>query len=287
MPNPYGMTEVDVPGILAGYENLQDRRVQRMMAERQMQMQDRQLEQQDRAAAAWAKFNQGRQAASGGVSGAAGAYETPRGAQTPAQPAQQPQAAEYDPWDDPAAQQELLASLSGAIPMSEVMQIRQAFKTHSKEQREEAAANWDQLARAFFNLRQIPAAERPAAFQQMLPMLRALEIPDEMLVQPDLSDRGLEWGVDQARDIEKLITGRTPDVQSVPGVGLFPVTPGSPFPDFGNGGARPEAQIGTPAITDGATATNPETGEKIIYRNGQWEPAGGASGNAGGGFPGY
>ena len=102
-----------------------------------------------------------------------------------------------------------------------------------------------------------------------------------------MSVRGLEWGVDQARDIEKLITGRTPDVQSVPGVGLFPVTPGSPFPDFGNGGARPEAQIGTPAITDGATATNPETGEKIIYRNGQWEPAGGASGNAGGGFPGY
>lgn len=44
------------------------------------------------------------------------------------------------------------------------------------------------------------------------------------------------------------------------------------------------AQQGEDAVQEGATATNPQTGEKIIFRNGQWQAAGGGGGNATGGF---
>lgn len=40
----------------------------------------------------------------------------------------------------------------------------------------------------------------------------------------------------------------------------------------------------TPQIQDGTTATNPQTGQKIILRNGQWQPMGGSVGNDAGGF---
>ena len=39
-------------------------------------------------------------------------------------------------------------------------------------------------------------------------------------------------------------------------------------------------------VQEGATATHPETREKVIYRNGQWKPIGGSVGNGTGGFPG-
>lgn len=47
------------------------------------------------------------------------------------------------------------------------------------------------------------------------------------------------------------------------------------------------AAAGAPAggYQEGATATNPQTGEKIIFRNGAWQPMGGTAGNGGGGFP--
>lgn len=57
-------------------------------------------------------------------------------------------------------------------------------------------------------------------------------------------------------------------------------TPDPNYP-FARSGAQPEGGD----LQDGATATNPQTGEKIQYRNGAWIPMGGASGNAGGGFP--
>lgn len=53
-------------------------------------------------------------------------------------------------------------------------------------------------------------------------------------------------------------------------------------PNPGNAPAGASAQGG---IQDGATATNPQTGERIIFRNGQWQPMGGTAGNGGGNFP--
>lgn len=49
---------------------------------------------------------------------------------------------------------------------------------------------------------------------------------------------------------------------------------------------RPNAMAPQPSagVQEGATATNPKTNEKIIFRNGQWQPVGGSVGNGTGGF---
>lgn len=48
-----------------------------------------------------------------------------------------------------------------------------------------------------------------------------------------------------------------------------------------------DMQTGAPVgggVQEGATATNKQTGEKLMFRGGQWVPAGGAGGNVSGGF---
>lgn len=61
-------------------------------------------------------------------------------------------------------------------------------------------------------------------------------------------------------------------------------SPGGQVAHFHRGGQAP-AQAG--GVSEGATATNPKTGEKIQYKGGQWVPMGGGAGNGTGGFPGH
>ncbi|EHU5816699.1 DNA transfer protein [Salmonella enterica] len=49
---------------------------------------------------------------------------------------------------------------------------------------------------------------------------------------------------------------------------LFDDVPAQPTPQGGNG----QTKAAPSGISEGATATNPKTGQKIIYRNGQWQP---------------
>lgn len=275
MPSPYGITEVDVPGLLGVYQGAQDRRYQRMLEARRMAMEDRQIEREGKMADAWDKFLTPK----GGVEGAAQSYDASGAPPPAASPAQ-----DFDPWTDEAAQNELIGSL-GHIDPKQAMELRSAFSKMGKEQREAAGEAWGMIANTAFQLRQMPPDARAAEFQRLTPMLEQMGL-GEYLGQVDLSDQGLETIVNQGRDIEAVIKGRTPTVESVPGVGLYPVTPGSAYPDFGNGGARASAGIGQPVtVQEGATATNPTTGQQIIFRGGQWVPAtGGSGGNAAGGF---
>lgn len=229
MGNPYGITEVDVPGALAAYQNNQDRRVQRLLATRQDTREQAEFDRGERVANAWAKFSQRGQ---GGVQGAASAYgqeATPQGA-APPQQAPQP---DYDPWQDDAAQQELLSTLTALDPQ-QAMQVRTAMRQSSKEERDHAAESWSSIGNAAFQLRQMPPADRPAALQRQLPILQSLGVPQELLSQIDLTDAGLESYVTHARDLEAVIRGSTPTVmEEQAGSTLRPVTPGSPYPNFG------------------------------------------------------
>ncbi|HDS4154135.1 TPA: phage DNA ejection protein [Escherichia coli] len=49
---------------------------------------------------------------------------------------------------------------------------------------------------------------------------------------------------------------------------LFDDVPAQPTPQGGNG----QTKAAPSGISEGATATNPKTGKKLIYRNGQWQP---------------
>lgn len=72
-----------------------------------------------------------------------------------------------------------------------------------------------------------------------------------------------------------------------PGGSLFGISPTGDVREVvraNPGTAAPMAPVGG-GVQEGATATNRQTGEKIIYRGGQWVPAGGGGGNAPGNFP--
>jgi hypothetical protein len=62
-----------------------------------------------------------------------------------------------------------------------------------------------------------------------------------------------------------------------------------PFTDAQGNEGLMRTRTGMPpqqgSIQEGATATNPKTNEKIIFRNGQWQPVGGSVGNGTEGFP--
>lgn len=62
-----------------------------------------------------------------------------------------------------------------------------------------------------------------------------------------------------------------------PGGSVAEVLPGQ-APRYAIGGGQ------AAGIQEGATATNPQTGEKVIYRGGQWVPMGGGVSNGTGGF---
>lgn len=49
---------------------------------------------------------------------------------------------------------------------------------------------------------------------------------------------------------------------------LFDDVPAQPTPQGGNG----QTKAAPSGVSEGATATNPKTGQKLIYRNGQWQP---------------
>jgi len=123
--------------------------------------------------------------------------------------------------------------------------------------------------------------------QQIAPRLIQLGVDDDMLANADLSDRGLEIVVNQSRDIENVIKSVTPSVVPVSGMGLYPVTPGSPFPDFGNGGAAPAAQVNLPRPTSAAERDALPEGSQYIAPDGSVMQKGGGGSAPASGFPGW
>lgn len=73
-----------------------------------------------------------------------------------------------------------------------------------------------------------------------------------------------------------------------PGGSLFGISPTGNVREVvraNPGTAAPMAPVGG-GVQEGATATNPQTGQKLIFRSGQWQPVGGGAGNGTNSFPG-
>ena len=86
----------------------------------------------------------------------------------------------------------------------------------------------------------------------------------------------------------QYLENTAPEIRSIEAGGsLAAVDPRTGQPTFtvlpNPGGMQPGAPAGS-AVQEGATATNPQTGEKIMFRGGQWVPMGGGGGNAPGNF---
>lgn len=113
---------------------------------------------------------------------------------------------------------------------------------------------------------------------QELFILDALEDPEKLTaVQQDIQSLGIDPSTPEGRAaVAELVLFKfgkeTTDEFGRPSVALPQITlPGQ------------QQQI-QQTINEGAIASNPQTGERIIFRNGQWQPIGDVGSNASGGF---
>lgn len=239
--------------------------------------------------------------AGGGVAGAygVGGSSSPaanvEGRIAPVTPAmaQEPPRATYDPnilqklvMLDP----EVGGKIAGALKTMDEMTI----KRHQDMN--------DIMGAAAHYLAKVPQNERAQAMQIIAPQLKAAGWTDQQIAGADLSDRGLQGYQAVAIDYDKMFDNELAErkfqagdnVAMQPGGGVANIRPTfGPDGSFAGNTAQVviqpntgESAVGASAggIQEGATATNPRTGEKIQYRGGQWVPMGGGSGNATGGF---
>ena len=103
------------------------------------------------------------------------------------------------------------------------------------------------------------------AFAQRFPQL-ANQINEVAFLPPAEQDAALRAVVAEAKLTEKLIAMERPDYQAIPEGGTLVNTrdPGA-VQQFQGGAAQP-------SIAEGQTATNPQTGQRIVFRNGAWRP---------------
>lgn len=143
---------------------------------------------------------------------------------------------------------------------------------------------------------QLPPNFDPAWVQQQRETVKLLQDPEKMQAFSTYGkiamDEGLRPGTPQ---FTARVTGlhKADQVKTIPfvpggGVAGYNAATGETHtivaPNTGGYAAGSSVQGGD--LRDGATATNPQTGEKIIFRNGQWQPAsqGGAGGNVSSNF---
>lgn len=115
--NPFGITQVDVPGILGIYQNAQDRRVNQMLMQRKLALEDRDLERKQKISEIWANTQDpyakgGGQPSQGGI---AGAYSPPAPA-APTTNAAAPHGLSLPYLETPATQGEAPLASGGAAP---------------------------------------------------------------------------------------------------------------------------------------------------------------------------
>jgi hypothetical protein len=242
MANPYGIEQVDVPGILAAYDTGRQRRVQAMLMQRQVEREDLQLERENALRMVYAKI---RAPGSGGAAAvnAYGASTSPAGAATapsdaPAAPTAPPPvsapvAAPAGPMTAPTlppgpatapgtvpatwseANQGVVGQLMTVNP-EQAVQLSQHFRSMDDAKLAEVKRRNDAIAHVALGLKSLPEAERAAELQRRAPFdLIPYGIDPASLTSADLSDRGLDQHIGEARDIENIIKDARPDLMAV------------------------------------------------------------------------
>jgi len=206
--NPYGIQQVDVPGLLSVYQNAQQARSQQMLARKKQEAADKQADRDQRFSEILAKGMGGAANAFGGqpqpTGGAVGATEA--FGQPPAPAAPQRTNFQLNP--------ETMSQLI-AIDANEATKVFQAFSQMNNAQHEASKQVNDTLGRAAQHLLSIPEPERQAEIQRIAPMLMQQGIDEAMITQFAPTERNLQFLVAQSRDIEKLREEFMPKLRNV------------------------------------------------------------------------
>ncbi|MBB6424937.1 hypothetical protein [Sphingopyxis sp. JAI128] len=209
--NPYGIQQVDVPGLLSIYQGTQDRRMQLMKARRE---EERQAQRDDIMGRIFTPKTGGQ----GGMSGAAAQFG---GGSLVATPEQEAQTARMEGEfagrapafaDDRATAQapQGLVDPSRLDPRTDGIQLNQdalrdlyrydpqtAFQLQTsvynanKQQLDQMQAYGEAGLGVVYRLKRLPQDQRAAELQASLPMLQSMGIDTSQLAQVDLSDHGL------------------------------------------------------------------------------------------------
>jgi hypothetical protein len=292
--NPYNITQVDVPGLLAVYQGAQDRRAQQMKARRE---EERSAQREDIMARVFAP--------KGGQGGMGGAY-TPQGSAMPGAVPQAQGAPQslVDPsqlaprTDGVQLNQDALRELYQHDPET-ALKLQTSVYNANKQQLEQMQAYGESGLGVVYRLKQLPQDQRAAELQASLPMLQSMGIDTSQLAQADLSDNGLaryEAVFGKLADLQPKLRNVGPGDMIIderrigqpgnPTVYESPIVKGEDgvlyerVPNKPNAGGQPEAQLraaADEAIRQGAdpAAVNARLSQML----------GGAGGNAGGNFP--
>jgi len=143
------------------------------------------------------------------------------------------------------------------------------WKGVNAEVKSKMAADSEILGNAAIQLISTPYEQRPGqivAYAQQFPQF-AEQIQEIAYLPQAQQDEALRAVVAQAKMVGKLIEIERPSYQAIPEGGTLVNTrdPGA-VQQFQQGGA-PQG-----GIAEGQTATNPQTGQRIVFRNGAWRP---------------
>lgn len=215
--NPYGIQQVDVPGLLAVYQSAQNNRAQQMLAKREMEMKEKQADRDQRFSEILAKGMGGQPPAP------VAAYQgAPQGGPVEAYQGGVPAAAQPTaPAAPPAARPnnfqlppETMAQLI-ALDVDEAGKVIQAFSQMNEAQHKASQNANETLGRAAQYLLGVPEAERAAEIQRIAPELMSHGISQEQVMGFQPTTRNLEYMVAQSRDIEKLREEAQPKLRNV------------------------------------------------------------------------
>ncbi len=289
MPNPFNITEVDIPGALGAYETGQNNRLLRMARQQQVAAAEREADRRQR----FDEILLGNATRPDGKSGAAGAYAPQTGQQAasgiaPAAGAPPPTAPAAPP-PQPSGLPELTPDVMRTLAVLDPEQAGQIFttlRTMDTAQRERMSAANLYLGNFAQHLRGVPLAQRQAEIQRRAPDLLAHGITQEQIQGFTPDDTNLDYVIQSAMDVERLASRANPhpvpttqggsvvDTNSIdPQTGQARVLYESPTIS-GPGGEtypRPPAASGRPQPQ---TAINPRTGQRLQLnpQTNQWEP---------------
>lgn len=225
MPNPFGITQVDIPGIYGAVQTARANRLQQLLGERQLQAADRQAERDNAYNTALTRLF-GSPSGAGAGSGASGsptptpppnpvveAYGgTPPG---PAQPAVTPPGLPgANPAGTPAPQQIRIdpAAAQALIQADPArgMQTVQAIQAMNAHQLEQAHARLVALAPLYVAVAHIPygtdGAQRRAYIQSILPQIQQMGIDPNEAAGFDPTDQNLNAHMALGQTMDQALT---------------------------------------------------------------------------------
>lgn len=202
MANPYGITQVDIPGMLGMHQQMKRQRLEDLYTAKKIELEDRKLQQEERRAGVMAKLFTGGTKADPSVDMTPTEEEAPAWAREQAPQPVAPPVRQDGLKINPAALQEL-----ATIDLELAMKFSEFAGKADKAQLEQVQRHGEQKALAAKHLLQFPEGPaRQAELQRIAPDLLARGFTEQDLASADLSTKTLNKDVTFGMSLKDLVS---------------------------------------------------------------------------------